>query len=75
MKVLVGFSKLAEVMEFFLGPCLFLVLVVGGYVAVVKEWHGLTIGDYLGAIGAGSGLLAVGHGIHHASRTRTPPGS
>jgi hypothetical protein len=57
-----------EKLTFVLGPCLFLVVAVGGLLAVVFDWDNLALGDYLQAVGAGAGLLAVGHGIHHAAR-------
>jgi hypothetical protein len=52
------------------GPCLFVALVLGGFAAGVAEWHGMTFGNYMEAVAAGAGLLAVGHGIHHAERSR-----
>jgi hypothetical protein len=59
-----------ERLTFLLGPGLFAVLVVGGFIAGVNEWHGMTFGDYLQGVAAGAGLLAVGHGIHRAERMR-----
>jgi hypothetical protein len=59
-----------ERLTLLLGPWLFAVLVVGGFFAVVTEWHGTTFGDYVQAVAAGAGLLAVGHGIHRSERRR-----
>jgi hypothetical protein len=57
-----------ERLTFLFGPVLFAVLVVGGFAAVIADWHGVTFGDYLQAIAAGAGLVAVGHGIHRSAR-------
>jgi hypothetical protein len=57
-----------EMLTLVLGPCAFAVLVVAGFVAVLADWHGITAGDYIQAVAAGAGLLAVGHGIHRRTR-------
>lgn len=59
-----------EWLTFALGPCLFALLVFGGFIAGMYEWHGMTFGDYVQAVAAGAGLLAIGHGIHRAERQR-----
>jgi len=64
-------ARRLEALTFALGPCLFAVIAVGGLLAVVFKWDGLTLGDYLQAVAAGAGLLAVGHGIHRASRVQS----
>jgi hypothetical protein len=63
-------ADLIERLTLVLGPWLFGVLVVGGFFAGVAEWHGMTFGDYIQAVAAGAGLLAVGHGIHRGERRR-----
>jgi hypothetical protein len=60
----------AERLTLLLGPGLFLLFLVGGLAAVIKEWHGMTFGDYMQGVAAGAGLLAVGHGIHRTERMR-----
>ncbi len=55
-----------------LGPALFAIIVVGGFIAAVTEWHGTTFGDYLQAVAAGAGLVAIGHSIHRGSRRSRP---
>jgi steroid 5-alpha reductase family enzyme len=61
---------IAVVIAFLFGPVLFAVIVVVGFLAVRYHWVDLSWADYLGAIGAGAGLLTVGHGIHRAARSR-----
>ncbi len=63
-------ASFVERLTLMLGPVLFALLVVGGYIAAVNEWHKMTFGDYLQGVAAGAGLLAVGHGIHRSERLR-----
>lgn len=63
-------DRVAELIAFVLGPCLFAVLVVGGFAAVVFKWGDLGLADYIGAVSAGAGLLTVGHGIHRVARSQ-----
>jgi hypothetical protein len=50
------------------GVLAFLLLVVGGLVWTLGWSQDLSAGDYLAAVGTGSGLLAVGHGIRTRGR-------
>jgi hypothetical protein len=59
-----------ERFTFALGPCAFLVIVLVGIAGVIWDLDNLKLGDLLAAIAAGAGLLAVGHGLHRASRMR-----
>jgi hypothetical protein len=49
-----------------IGHVAFVLLAVGGL--AWTHWGALSPGDYVGAIAAASGLLAVGHGIRHRPR-------
>jgi hypothetical protein len=62
-------SGLYEGVLVLFGPIVFIVLVVGiGAIGVFQQW--LSFADYLGAVGAGAGLLTIGHGIHRVARGR-----
>jgi hypothetical protein len=49
-----------------IGHLAFVLLALGGL--AWTHWGELSAGDYVGAVAAGSGLLAVGHGIRHHRR-------
>jgi hypothetical protein len=49
-----------------IGHLAFVLLALGGL--AWTRWGALSPGDYVGAVAAGSGLLAVGHGIRHHRR-------
>jgi hypothetical protein len=55
------------------GLVVFILVAIGGLVALVLPPTDLTLGEYLGAISVGAGLHGVGHGIRQ-HKTRTPEG-
>jgi hypothetical protein len=59
-----------ERLTLYFGPWLFAAIVVGGFIAGITEFHGMTFGDYVQAVAAGAGLVAVSHGIHRGERLR-----
>lgn len=59
-----------ERFTFVLGPCAFVAIVLVGVAGLIWNWDNLKLADFLAAIAAGAGLLAVGHGLHRMSRMR-----
>jgi hypothetical protein len=45
------------------GVIVFLLITLGGLIWTLSTPGSLPPGDYLAAVGSGSGLLAIGHGI------------
>jgi hypothetical protein len=62
-----------ERFTFVLGPCVFALLLLAGIAGLIWDWDGLTFGDFLQAAAGGSGLLAVGHGLHRSARLGRQP--
>jgi hypothetical protein len=50
----------------------FLIILILGLVDMIVGFWRLAFSDYLTAVGAGAGLLGIGHGIR--TQKRTPPG-
>jgi hypothetical protein len=46
------------------GVVAFLLMALGGLIWTLARPESLSPGDYVTAVGSGSGLLAIGHGIH-----------
>jgi len=46
----------------------YLFIVVLGGAALIWNWKGLTMGEYIAGISAGAGLLGIGHGIRTGAR-------
>ena len=59
---------LDSIAEFPWGIFAFLVILVVGAIALLANWKQLTMGEYLGGISAGAGLLGIGHGIRTGAR-------
>jgi hypothetical protein len=48
----------------------FLLFVVAGFIIHFTDEAGLPWSTYIEAMATGTGLLAIGHGVHHAARER-----
>ena len=57
---------LFEIADLPIGHVAFVALALGGL--AWTHWGSLQAGEYVGAVAAASGLLAVGHGIRHHRR-------
>jgi hypothetical protein len=51
------------------GVFAFLFIVMLGGLDLIFGWKNLSLGDYLGAVSAGAGLLAIGHGVRTRARS------
>jgi hypothetical protein len=63
-------NTLAAWLIFFLGPVAFAAISVLRLFAPAHNRDDFKFGDYLQAVAAGAGLLAISHGVHPAARTR-----
>jgi hypothetical protein len=52
------------------GVIVFLLIALGGLIWTLSRPGSLPPGDYLMAVGSGSGLLAIGHGIRSRGKGR-----
>lgn len=70
-----GQADALERLTLWLGPIAFAALVVGGLVVSIWKVAGANLGSYLEGVGAGTGLLTIGHSVHRASRRQRDDGS
>jgi hypothetical protein len=65
-------KDVVERLTLWLGPVAFFALAAGGLYVSAKELAGASMGSYIEGVGAGTGLLAIGHSVHRASRRPGP---